>query len=181
MSDTPKSTVPPLDSVTVTRNETALPFINTVIKRGPAESRGKQYLAPDVNKDNVVSLIIPWMGIAEAAAVLAAHLRKKAQGWFEENVEDDGTFVKEGFIEMASTYSARGESIPDLLKEIDELSGQQQDMLNADDFGTPESIAQVKALASKIIGLRAAIDNKRRMTKEEKAAAEAAKTAQAAA
>jgi hypothetical protein len=192
MSDTntnASSTKPvaiPLATVAVKRNETELDFVNTVVDRGPAESRGKQYLAPVVNKENLVSTIIPWIGLEETASLLQNLLRKKSAGWYDENMEDDGTFNQQGFVDMAESFSARGESIPELQKQIAELSGQQQDMLNSPTFGTSgimvdfdgrqvlKEIAEVKEIAKKVIGLQLAIDNKRRLTKEEKAAKEAA-------
>ena len=178
MTDTAtKTAIPALDTVPVKRNEIELPFINTIIKRGPAESRGKQYLAPDVNKDNLLTVVIPWIGLEESASIIANLLKKKSKGWFDENSEDDGSFNAVGFADMASTYSARGESIPDLLAEIEDISSQQQDILNSAEFGTGNTIETVKGMAQKIIGLRTAIENKRRLTKEEKAAAEAAKVA----
>jgi hypothetical protein len=163
----------------VTRNpegteDVSLEFFGKEIKRG--ENKGTEYPCPKVSKDNVEQ-VAKWIGQDNLVGIFTAFLSKKAQGWASEATEDDGTFKKETFIELASQLSARGETIKDLLGRRDELLSDLEDIdVDGDD---PEAVVAAMKIMKEIKGINGAIKSKRRKTKEDEEAEKAAESTEA--
>lgn len=165
----PKRT--PLESLTVKRNETEGVFVDTEVKRG--EDKGTPFLQPEVNETNLDTWIA-WVGRSNVAAKLQATLRQLSQGWWGE-AEDQATDktsgvinmekLREVFTELASSFSARGESIPALKAEIEELVNSMTEL----DMSNPVNIPKFQEYVAQIKSLNIAIASKKRTPKEEKA------------
>jgi hypothetical protein len=175
MSDTTKApTLPPLPSIVVKRNEIDLEFKSNTVTRG--DNKGWQYLAPEVTAENVDS-VVGWMDRKTAAKKLGGVLKQYSQGWYAD-AEEEATDTETGqvdkdklvevFGKLASDFSARGESIPELKGQIDELVELMTNLNPTDaDFGT-----KFQSYAQEVKDLQLAISMQRR--KPRKSATEAA-------
>lgn len=166
-----------LPAIEVSRNEVNLKFVDTEVMKG--KSKGWPYLAPEkVTPDNLDTLI-GWMGRDIAAQKLYAFIKGTSQGWMEEaesQATDSATGkvdhekLLEVFSTLAKEFSARGESIPKLKEEIEELTNS----MTALDLDSPDFQKQFKEYAEEIKRLQVAIQSKRRKSDEEETQAAAA-------
>lgn len=167
---------PQYTPIVVNRNGIDLTFTSHQILKSK-ENKGKEYLAPDITPE-LVDTLLGWMSPDIAAKKLGQFMRMLSQNWWFDAVKDatdettgkvDSEKVIETFIRLATGFSARGESIPQLKEQIDDLI----DMISeldptADDFAT---LAQ--QYSKEIKDLKLAISDKRRgkTEDEEKVAA----------
>lgn len=151
--------------IVVERNKVNLTFPDTEFARG--ENKGKTYPAPPEITPANRQTVYEWVGYDILDEIITARLRQKAQGWYNEATEDDGTFKLDVFVEFAKNFSARGESIPELKAKIDEL---------LETFSKAASAANMvvaQKVAEEIKACKIAINSKRRKTKEEQEVANA--------
>jgi len=162
-----------IPSIEVDRNEVKLKFVDTEVMKG--KSKGWPYLAPEKTTPDSLDTLIGWMGRDVAAQKLHAFVKGLSQGWMEEaesqaTGEDgkvDNTKLLEVFGTLAKEFSARGESIPKLKEEIEELTNQMTGL----DLDSPDFQKDFKAFAEEIKRLQVAIQSKRRKSDEEENAA----------
>ena len=158
-----------LPAIEVNRNEVNLKFVDTEVMKG--KSKGWPYLAPEKTTPDSLDTLIGWMGRDVAASKLHAFVKGLAQGWMEEaesqatgeNGKVDHSKLLEVFGTLAKEFSARGESIPKLREEIEELTNQ----MTALDLESPDFQKEFKAFADEIKRLQVAIASKRRTKEEE--------------
>lgn len=171
VAEQPKVKRTPLASLTVKRNETDGLFVDTEVKRG--EDKGTPFLQPEVTESNLDTWIA-WIGRNNVAAKLQATLRQLSQGWWFEALDQATDAVtkmlnmdkaREVYAELASSFSARGESIPALKAEIEELVNSMTEL----DMSDTNNIPKFQEYAAQIKSLNIAINSKKRTPKEEKA------------
>lgn len=159
----------PLNNTVVTRFDKALDFVVTEVKKGA--SKGKQFLAPVVKKENLAT-VQAWIGDDILVQALNALLRQRSKGWSDEAEDEarnaDGTMDEAKYMTvfgtMATEFNLRGESIPELRAQMDEKT----DEFALLDYSTNEGMARARELAEEIKALKIAINSKKR-TKEEPA------------
>lgn len=151
--------------ITVERNSVSLEFVQTEFSRG--DNKGKSYPSLPKITDANRSQVLDWVGKEIVDEILSSRLKQKAQGWYNEATEDDGTFKEDVFAEFAKNFSARGESIPELKEKIDELLEQ----FNTAMGGENPDYAAAKKIGEEIKSCKIAINSKKRKTKEEEAVA----------
>lgn len=166
-----------ITSTKVVRNDIEAEFKSTEVKRG--KEAGWKFLELDVNGNNLISTIIPWIGVDAAVQIVKAALRQRAMGWSAEAEEEskdkttgavDETKYIDVFSEMAKSFSARGEKISELMAQIMELVGEMGEL----DLSNPDGMTRAQAIATEVKALQIAIASKKRKTAEDKAAEEAA-------
>lgn len=172
-------------AIQVERNSTTIPFKWNEKTRGAAEAtadepyallKGAQYPAPEVTEENL-SDIITWIGAKIVVKKLGAMLNQWAQGVTEEVLaQKEGSFDESVFVELAKQFSARGEPMKELLDQRLELVQSLADLTD-DELSTDVGIKKMLDIRAEIKSLSVAIASKKRMTKEEKAAAAAANSA----
>lgn len=164
-----------LPAIEVSRNDVDLKFVDTEVMKG--KSKGWPYLAPEKTTTETLDTLVGWMGRDVAAQKLHAFVKGLAQGWMEEaESQATGTDGKvdhakllEVFGTLAKEFSARGESIPKLKEQIEELTN----CMTALDLDSPNFQKEFKGYAEEIKQLQIAIQAKRRKSDEEEAAANA--------
>lgn len=173
MAEEAKKFVPQFEPFEVTRKEGegtgTLVFSAKEIGRGPYA--GSQYPAVEVTDTNL-DQVEAWAGRKVRISLLQAKLNQRCQSWYDEaTVEADGKtqkpFDRDEFVKFASEFSARGESIKDIITEIEELTAQ---MVGIDWSLGAAAAAQAEDLGKQIKMLIIARENKRRK-KDETAAA----------
>jgi hypothetical protein len=167
-----------LNKVAVTRNDVAVEFVPTEVKKGQA--KGTEFLGPADITEQTLPQWLKWLGNEIVCGVLNSVLRQRSKGWSNEAEEESAT-QKDGdkivacdwqkymdvFIQMAQDFNLRGESIPELKEQIAELTEKFASL----SYETPEEMLQAKQLAQQIKALQIAIQSKRRKTAEEAVAA----------
>lgn len=169
------------EKIDVPRNEATLSFVMKEKTRGNAEPdpenphallKGSQYPAPVVTEENLTE-VVKWLSSKVVVKKIAAFLNQWAQGITEEVLaQKEGQFDQETFIELAKTFSARGETMKDLLQEREDLMLQLADFTD-EELDTPEGLQKMKELRAEIKSVNVAIQQKKRVTKAEKEAAAA--------
>ena len=156
-----------MNTLTVNRNNVDLVFSPDEVKRG--KEKGWKFLNPPVDEKNLLDTVIPWCGVKEIAQIVKGALRQRAMGWSAEAEEEalnkeTGVLNEEKynsiFSEMAKNYSARGESIPQLKEQIEDLLAR---------FIEAPTAEEKMAIADEIKSLTIAIQSKKRTTKEDDA------------
>lgn len=169
-------------SLTVNRNEVALPFKQVEKTRGSAEAdpkepyallKGSKYLTPDVENVDILQLA-KWVGEKVFRKKIGAWLNQWSQGIYEESVaQGEGTFNEATFITLAEQFSARGESMKELQEQQQDLVLQLSE-ISDEELDTQAGMQKMKDIRDELKAIKVAIASKKRLTKEEK---EAAKTA----
>lgn len=162
-----------LDAVKVTRNDVELVFEPAKIKRG--DKKGSEYLGLKVVDENYEQ-VGKWLGKDILVSMYRGKVNQRLQSLFDEACTQivDGKevakpFDLEEFIELAKSFSARGETMEDIKNEIEDLT----DELSNLDWSTGAVAAgRAQEIAEKIKSLRIARESKRR-NREEKKPAEA--------
>jgi len=161
-----------LPAVEIPRNEVQLRFVDTEVMKG--KSKGWPYLAPEKTTPETLDTLVGWMGKDVAAQKLHAFVKGLAQGWMEEaetqatgpDGKIDNDKLLEVFGTLAKEFSARGESIPMLKEQIEELTNQ----ITALDMESTDFQKSFKEYADEIKRLQIAIASKKRKPAEEVAA-----------
>lgn len=162
-----------LDTKSIVRNEVSLDFVDTEVMKG--KEKGTPYLAPKVTEENL-DTVIAWINRKITANRLGAFIRTLCQGWMgeaESQATDEATGkidtnrMYEVFQTLAADFSDRGDSIPTLKSEIEELTNQ----MTALDPDSETFAADFKEFAVEIKKKQVAIAAKKRTPKEETAAA----------
>jgi hypothetical protein len=163
--------------LTVERNNTTINFLKEKKTRGDVVRtpdakgnvdqyyllKGSEYPSPEVTEANFVSTVIPWFGLKNIVKIVAAKADQWAQNLTEEVLEQrEGLFDNETFAALAAQFSPRGEPMSELLKTREDL------LMKFESATTPE---EQTALMGDIKAIMTAIRSKKRVTKEEKAAA----------
>lgn len=181
--EAPKKFVPEFAPVSVKRGkegeEVEFQFVPSQVKKG--DNKGSEYLGPTEIKEDNLDTLIAWMGRKIAAAKLGAFIRQMSQGWFKAAVEEstdektkqvDKDKVYEWFTKFASEFSARGESIPALKLEIEELIEEMTSL----DIADPDYANKARDIALQVKDLQMSIQSRKRGPRDE-ANAEATTTA----
>lgn len=179
MSTENTTQAPPIE---VMRNDVTIPFKWNEKTRGSAEPdpkepfallKGSKYPAPDVSEENL-DQVIDWVGKKIIVKKIGAMLNQWSQGVTEEVLaQKEGTFDESVFVELAKQFSARGEPMKELLEQRLELVQSLADLTD-EELSTEAGIKKMLEIRNEIKSLSVAIASKKRMTKEEKAAADAA-------
>lgn len=155
--------VPNVPEIAVTRNDVELVYKEEQLKKG--KDKGWKYPSIVVTQDNL-SKIIGYMG-DKLLGKINTIFRQLTQGWWEEALEDAKDKVTgtvdldkaiESFKKLATDFSARGESLPELKERINELVDQMTD-LSTDD---PEWATKFASMSAEIKQLKLDIEAKRR-------------------
>jgi len=162
-----------LQTISIPRNDVSLDFVDTEVMKG--KEKGTPYLAPKVTEENL-DTVIAWINRKITANRLGAFVRTLCQGWMgeaEEQATDEATGkvdtdkMYEVFKTLAADFSDRGDSIPQLRGEIEELTNQ----MTALDPESPTFAQDFKEFAVEIKKKQVAIAAKKRTPKEEAATA----------
>lgn len=161
------TTIPNID---ITRSEVTLSYQETELMRG--DNKGWKYPNITITADNLQD-VIKHIGTEIIVDKLSAMMRVASQNWWEEATKastdkETGKLNLDqaiaAFSKLATDFSARGDSIPELKKQIEELVNQ---ITSADP--TAEGFkAKVTDLSSKIKGLQAVILTKKRDAADKK-------------
>jgi len=168
-NETSVETSAPKRIINVSRNDVTVPFVEKQILRGDA--KGKGYFAPEVNGETLET-ILKFLGADVLISIGEAYINRQAQGWTSEATADDGTFDEKQFVDFATTMSARGESIKELLERRETIL----DDMSKLDADNDAHLPLLKKYMTSVKNINAAIGSKRRKSEEDKAA-EAAATA----
>lgn len=166
-----KKFVPQFKPVTVKRNDVEWKFEPAQVKKG--EDKDQEFLAPTEATKEDANTFLTWMGVDNYLKKLLSGVRTLAQAWWFEaldqatdkttgKVDEDKAY--ETFNQLASEFSARGESIPQLNAQIQEFVEMMTELDPTED-GAIEKITQY---AQEIKKLKITIDSKKRLTKAEK-------------
>ena len=168
-----KKFVPQFKPLTVKRNDVEWTFNPSQVKKG--EDKDLEFLAPAEATNEDANTFLTWMGMDNYLKKLVSGVRTLAQAWWFEALDQatDATTGKtdeakayEVFNQLASEFSARGESIPVLNAQIQEYVEMMTDL----DPTAEGAIEKITQYAQEIKKLKVTIDSKKRLTKEEKEA-----------
>lgn len=169
-------------SVAVPRNEASWAFDKEKLKRKGLESGDRFALVPAYPKTEEEKVnYLKWIGADQLINLSYARLRGMATNWTEsaasyESAADDApmtSFNEAEFVNIAGTFSARGESIGDLNDEKDKLT-QDIIVLGANTgMDLTEKVAQFSAITSRIKEITEAIETRRRAPRAKKSDAAA--------
>lgn len=146
----------------VNRNNVDVTFVPRTVSRG--DNKGNQYPAVEVTKDNL-SLVESWLGVDVRMSLIQAKLNQRCQSWYgEATVEADGETAKpfdiDEFKKFAAEFNARGESLSEIKKEIEELTAE---MVSIDWSLGAAAAAKAEELGKQIKSLIIARESKRRV------------------
>ena len=105
------------DKLIVQRNGISLPLVMREKKKGDK----KPYWGLDLNKENLLTEVIPFFGDEYVYKILSARANLLAQGATEQATDDStGRIDNEAVVKFIQDLSVRGEKIDDLKEEHDE-------------------------------------------------------------
>jgi len=151
-----------MKQMSVIRNGVTLPLKPLKIKKG--EDKDLEYPTIIVDEDNLDS-VITFIGAKNVMDILQRTLNTKAQNFWKEAIhcatpmdsnEVNYRKAEETFLQMFSEFDARGEAIPQLQAQVDELVGK-----------LLETEGPQKELKTRIKQLRLTIETKRRLSRKQ--------------
>jgi DNA repair ATPase RecN len=169
-TDKPKF-VPQFKPVVVKRNDVEWTFTPAQVKKG--EDKDAEFLSPTEATNDMANTFLSWMGLDNWIKKAQSMVRTLAQNWWFEALDQatdkqtgkvDETKAYEVFNQLASEFSARGESIPQLKEQIQEFV----EMMTELDPTADGAIEKITQYAQEIKKLNTTIQAKKRLTKAEK-------------
>jgi hypothetical protein len=169
--DEKKKFVPQFKPLTVKRNDVEWTFNPAQVKKG--EDKDLEFLAPAEATNETANTFLTWMGMDNYLKKLVSGVRTLAQNWWFE-AEDQATDKATGkideakayevFSQLAAEFSARGESIPQLKEQIQDLV----ELMTEIDPTSEGAIEKFTQYSTEIKKLNTTIQAKKRLTKAEK-------------
>lgn len=153
----------------INRNEADWTFVDTEVMKGAA--KGWPYMAPEKPTKETFDRWVQWVSMDIFLNKTWAMVKQYAQTWWElaekaakgEDGKIDHNKALDVFKTLASEFSARGDSIPTLMGQIEEYTN----LMTALDLEDPEFGVKFKEYAEEVKKIQAVIATKRR-DKDEK-------------
>lgn len=149
--------------LTVTRNNHDWTFSLTPLRRGKRE--GYNVFKPhtfDLEDPESVQEFLEFVGMKESASIVYAHLSAKCVQWTRSATSAEGQLSEEAFTQFVQNFSARGESIEALSKQIEELFSSISSLRKNDKLTENQKTTQIMVLVNRIDNIREVIETKRR-------------------